>query len=70
MPPSTVDPNRRWPKYDAIVAKALEKKPENRYQSAAAFRAAILAEYAEPLNSTLSDATIVSAPRRPVFPRW
>jgi serine/threonine-protein kinase len=66
VPPSTVDPNRRWPKYDAIVAKALEKKPENRYQSAAAFRAAILAEYAEPLNSTLSDATIVSAPKRPV----
>src|SRR5205823_6598707 len=35
-------------------------------QTAAAFRAAILAEYAEPLNSTLSDATIVSAPKRPV----
>ncbi len=68
VPPSTIDPNRRWPKYDAIVARALEKKPENRYQSAAAFRAAILAEYAEPLNSTLSDATIVSAPKRPVAP--
>jgi serine/threonine protein kinase len=67
-PPSTVNPNRRWPKYDAIVAKALEKKPENRYQTAAAFRAAILAEYAEPLNSTLSDATIVSAPKRPALP--
>jgi serine/threonine-protein kinase len=63
-PPSTVDPNRRWTKYDAVVARALEKKPENRYQSAAAFRAAILAEYAEPLNSTLSDATIVSGTRR------
>ncbi|MFL6662558.1 MAG: serine/threonine-protein kinase [Rhizobacter sp.] len=64
VPPSTVDPTRRWPKYDAIVARALEKKPENRYQSAAAFRAAILAEYAEPLNSTLSDATIITATRR------
>src|SRR5258706_56608 len=68
VPPSTIDPNRRWPKYDAIVARALQKKPENRYQSPAAFRAAILAEYAEPLNSTLSDATIVSAPKRPVAP--
>lgn len=67
-PPSTVDPNRRWTKYDAVVARALEKKPENRYQSAAAFRAAILAEYAEPLNSTLSDATIVSGTRRPPVP--
>ncbi|WP_280150908.1 serine/threonine-protein kinase [Piscinibacter sp. XHJ-5] len=66
-PPSTIDPNRRWTKYDAVVARALEKKPENRYQSAAAFRAAILAEYAEPLNSTLSDATIVS-PKRPIVP--
>jgi serine/threonine-protein kinase len=67
VPPSTVDPSRRWPKYDAIVARALEKKPENRYQSAAAFRAAILAEYAEPLNSTLSDATIITATKRPAF---
>jgi serine/threonine protein kinase len=63
-PPSSIDPHRRWPQYDAVVARALEKKPENRFQSAAAFRTAILAEYAEPLNSTLSDATIVSAPKR------
>jgi len=66
MPPSTLDPNRHWPKYDAVVARALEKQPGNRYQTASAFRAAILAEYAEPLNSTLSDATIVSAPMRPI----
>lgn len=63
VPPSTVDPLRRWPKYDPVVARSLEKKPESRYQSAAAFRSAILAEYAEPLNSTLSEATIISTPR-------
>lgn len=63
VPPSTVDSLRRWPKYDPVVARSLEKKPENRYQSAAAFRAAILAEYAEPLNSTLSEATIIQSPR-------
>jgi serine/threonine-protein kinase len=68
VPPSTADPQRRWPKYDAIVAKALEKDPQHRYQSAAAFRAAILSEYAEPLNSTLSDATIVSVPAPRVLP--
>jgi serine/threonine-protein kinase len=62
VPPSVEDPKRRWPKYDPVVAKALEKDPQHRYQSAAAFRAAILSEYAEPLNSTLSDATIVSVP--------
>ena len=66
VPPSTVDPNRRWPQYDAVVARALEKAPANRFQSAATFRAAILAEYAEPLNSTLSDATIASTPMRPI----
>jgi serine/threonine-protein kinase len=67
VPPSTLDANRRWTQYDAVVARALEKQPGNRYQTAAAFRAAILAEYAEPLNSTLSDATIVSSPMRPVI---
>jgi eukaryotic-like serine/threonine-protein kinase len=61
VPPSTVDAHRRWPQYDAVVARALEKSPANRFQSAAAFRTAILAEYAQPLNSTLSDATIISS---------
>jgi len=65
-PPSTVDPHRRWPQYDAVVARALEKLPANRFQSAAAFRSAILAEYDQPLNSTLSDATVTSLPRRKV----
>jgi serine/threonine protein kinase len=64
-PPSSVDPHRRWPQYDAVVARALEKLPSARFPSAAAFRAAILAEYAQPLNSTLSDATIIPASRRP-----
>src|SRR5258706_9159822 len=65
-PPSTVDAHRRWPKYDAIIARALAKKPEERFQSAAAFRTAILADYAEPLDSTLSEATINATARRPI----
>jgi serine/threonine-protein kinase len=65
VPPSTVDAHRRWPQYDAVVARALEKSPAKRFQSAAAFRTAILAEYAQPLNSTLSDATIISNGPRP-----
>ena len=64
-PPSSFDAHRHWPQYDAVVARALEKLPAKRFQSAAAFRTAILAEYAQPLNSTLSDATIIPAvPRR------
>ncbi|MBW8830458.1 MAG: serine/threonine protein kinase [Burkholderiales bacterium] len=63
-PPSTIDPQRHWPKYDAIVARALVKDPDHRFQSAGEFRRAILADYAEPLDSTLSDATIRSPIRR------
>jgi eukaryotic-like serine/threonine-protein kinase len=66
VPPSTVDAHRRWPQYDAIVARALEKLPAKRYQSALAFRTALLAEYAQPLDSTLSDATIIPTARRPI----
>jgi serine/threonine-protein kinase len=62
--PSSVDAHRRWPQYDALVARAIEKLPAARFPSAAAFRAAIVAEYAQPLSSTLSDATIIPTQRR------
>ncbi len=66
--PSTIDTKRCWPQYDAVIARSLEKQPAARFPSAAAFRAAILTEYAQPLNSTLSDATIIPAPRRAMAP--
>ncbi len=62
--PSSIDARRSWPQYDAVVARALEKLPDSRYPSAAEFRSAILAEYAQPLHSTLSDATIIPATRK------
>jgi serine/threonine-protein kinase len=65
-PPSEVDPQHRWPHYDAIVAQALAKSPADRYPSAAAFRAAILAEYAQPLANTLSETTIITNVVRPL----
>jgi serine/threonine-protein kinase len=65
-PPSSVNAQRRWPQYDAVVARALEKAPAKRFASAAAFREAILAAHAQPLDSTLSDATITGA-REPLF---
>jgi serine/threonine-protein kinase len=43
-PASEADPSHRWTQYDPIVARALEKAPADRYQTAGAFRAAILAE--------------------------
>jgi len=65
-PPSQVDPSHRWPQYDDVVARALQKSPANRYPSAAAFRADILAEYAQPVANTISEETIISAVARPI----
>lgn len=66
IPPSTVPHSRGWPCYDDVVARALEKSPDQRFQNAGAFRAALLAEYAHPVSSTISEATIISNVVRPV----
>jgi serine/threonine-protein kinase len=65
-PPSSIDASRCWPQYDPVAARALQKLPNDRFQSASAFRAAILAQYGQPLNSTLSDATIAATVLRPL----
>ncbi|HEY1392500.1 MAG TPA: serine/threonine-protein kinase [Methylibium sp.] len=80
-PPSEIDPEHRWPRYDEVVARAIEKAPPRRFQSAEEFRAAVLAEYARPVSDTLSEATIISlklaqpagadstpAPKTPSYP--
>jgi serine/threonine-protein kinase len=62
-PPSQVAAERS-PFYDAIVAKALAKKAEDRFASAAQFRAALLHR-----SSSLSDeeaqTTVIAAPVKP-----
>jgi serine/threonine protein kinase len=60
-PPSEVARSHRLPRYDAVVARALEKSPARRFQSAGAFRAALLAEYAHPVSNTISEATIINS---------
>jgi serine/threonine-protein kinase len=67
-PPSTLDPLHRWPKYDAIVARAIQKNPADRFANAAEFRAAILAAYARPVSEAISEATIIATRARPVPP--
>lgn len=66
VPPSEVVRSRGWPRYDGVVARALEKSPAQRFQSAGDFRAALLAEYAHPVSNTISEATIISNVVRPV----
>ena len=66
VPPSKVAHSRGWPCYDDVVARALEKSPDKRFQSAGAFRVALLAEYAHPVSNTVSEATIISNVVRPV----
>jgi predicted Ser/Thr protein kinase len=63
--PSTVDPGHAWQRYDALLAKALAKKPEERYQSADAFLAAILDAHAAPVSPAVSEETIITEILRP-----
>jgi serine/threonine-protein kinase len=63
--PSLADPGKGWERYDAIVTKALAKKPEDRYQSAEEFRAAILAAHAAPVRAAVSEETIITEILRP-----
>lgn len=57
--PSAAAAGRGWERYDAIVARALAKKPEDRYESAGAFRDAILAAYSAPANAAVSEETLI-----------
>ncbi len=58
--PSQVDLGRVPAAYDAVVAKAIEKKPVKRFQNTNEFRAALLAAYAAPLSPTVSEETIIT----------
>jgi len=63
--PSLADPGKGWERYDTIVSKALAKRPEDRFQTAEAFRAAILAAHAAPAASAVSEETIITEVLRP-----
>ena len=63
--PSLADPGKGWERYDAVIAKALAKKPEDRFQSAEAFRAAVLAAHDAPVAAAVSEETIIVEVLRP-----
>jgi serine/threonine-protein kinase len=58
--PSQVDPERIPAKYDTVVMRAMTKKPEARFATAQAFRAALLGAYAAPVSPTVSEETIIT----------
>jgi len=63
--PSLVDPDKGWERYDAVVARALAKRPEDRFKTAEAFRAAILEAHAAPASPTIAADTIITEVLRP-----
>jgi len=63
--PSIADPGKGWERYDALIAKALAKRPEDRFQTAEAFRAALLEAHARPAAASVSEETIITEILRP-----
>lgn len=63
-PPSLVDGANRTDRFDAVIATAMDKRPERRFASAAAFRDAMIAAANAPVSPTVSDETIVAIPLR------
>ena len=58
--PSQVDIERAPTTYDAVVARAIDKKPAKRFQNANEFRSALLDAYAAPVSPTVSEETIIT----------
>jgi serine/threonine-protein kinase len=63
--PALADPGKGWERYDPVITKALSKKPEDRYQTAEAFRAAVLAAHDAPAAAAVSEETIIVEVLRP-----
>jgi eukaryotic-like serine/threonine-protein kinase len=58
-PPSALSGLDHLARFDAVVAKALAKKADDRFPSAQSFKEAILEAYARPANPTIAEETIL-----------
>jgi serine/threonine-protein kinase len=61
LPPSQVDPGRNLAHFDSVISKALAKKTTQRFETAKAFRDAILEAYSDPVSLVLSEETIIDS---------
>jgi serine/threonine protein kinase len=63
--PSKIAPELASTRFDAVVARALAKKPEERFRGAQEFRAAIREAYAAPVSPAVSEETIIDEASSP-----
>ena len=66
--PSKVAPELASTRFDAVVGKALAKKPENRHRSAGELRTAIVDAYSAPVSPVVSEETIINGASPPPAP--
>jgi serine/threonine-protein kinase len=62
VPPSVAARDPSLERFDPIVLRALAKRAQDRYDSAAHFREALLQAHAQPVNPAVSEETIICAP--------
>jgi len=60
LDPSKVAPELASTPFDAVVARALAKKPEERFRSAQDLRGAIMDAYSAPVSPVVSEETIIN----------
>ena len=63
--PSKIAPELASTRFDAVLSKALAKKPEERYRGAQELRGAIMQAYSAPVSPVVSEETIIDAATPP-----
>jgi eukaryotic-like serine/threonine-protein kinase len=68
LDPSKVSAELASTRFDAVVSKALAKKPEERYRGANELRGAIMEAYSAPVSPVVSEETIINGASPPLAP--